>query len=223
MYSDILSTYKFHFYRHQDQKGVSHAITLSAVAFQWIADWTSTDVVMRGTTHAFHPVYTWWRHQMETFSTLLAGHRWIPLTKASDAELWCFLWSSPEQTSEQTIETPVIWEAIALIMTSLYWYVWNKLISQIPPPPSSPVRAGYGCLVSSKFEQHSSLVIIVWYVTPHDNNKGKCVIFDRDIWRFYSIAERSFRNILQINLNQRCSHSRVSIEAVCFQNEWGYI
>ena len=21
------------------------------------------------------------------------GHRWIPLTKASDAELWCFLWS----------------------------------------------------------------------------------------------------------------------------------
>ena len=24
------------------------------------------------------------------------GHRWIPLTKASDAELWCFLWSVPE-------------------------------------------------------------------------------------------------------------------------------
>ena len=24
------------------------------------------------------------------------GHRWIPRTKASDAELWCFLWSEPE-------------------------------------------------------------------------------------------------------------------------------
>ena len=24
------------------------------------------------------------------------GHRWIPLTKASAAELWCFLWSAPE-------------------------------------------------------------------------------------------------------------------------------
>ena len=24
------------------------------------------------------------------------GHRQIPLTKASDAELWCFLWSVPE-------------------------------------------------------------------------------------------------------------------------------
>ena len=26
------------------------------------------------------------------------GHRWIPLTKASDAEFWCFLWSAPEKT-----------------------------------------------------------------------------------------------------------------------------
>ena len=36
----------------------------------------------------WHP---WWSHPMETFSALLAicaGHRWIPRTKASDAELW---------------------------------------------------------------------------------------------------------------------------------------
>ena len=32
------------------------------------------------------------------------GHRWIPRTKASDVELWCFL---------------VIWDAIVHIMTSL--------------------------------------------------------------------------------------------------------
>ena len=38
----------------------------------------------------------------------VAGHlcgeftdpRWIPHTKASDAELWCFLWSAPEWTVE---------------------------------------------------------------------------------------------------------------------------
>ena len=44
-------------------------------------------------------VLTWWRHQMETLSTLLAlcegnpggGHRSVPLTKVSDAELWYFL------------------------------------------------------------------------------------------------------------------------------------
>ena len=46
------------------------------------------------------------------------GHRWIPLTIASDAELWCFLWSEPGQTVEKTNETLVIWYAIALIMTS---------------------------------------------------------------------------------------------------------
>ena len=46
------------------------------------------------------------------------GHWWIPLTKASDAELWCFVWYAPVQTVQQTIETPVIWDAISLIMTS---------------------------------------------------------------------------------------------------------
>ena len=49
------------------------------------------------------------------------GDWWIPLTKASDAELWCFLGYAPQQTVEQTIETSVIWDTIALIMTSLYW------------------------------------------------------------------------------------------------------
>ena len=56
--------------------------------------------------------------QMETFSTLLAlceGNHWIPFTKASDAELW----SAPEQTVEQPIETLEIWDTIALIMTIL--------------------------------------------------------------------------------------------------------
>ena len=28
------------------------------------------------------------------------GDRWIPCTKASDEELWCFLWSAPEWTVE---------------------------------------------------------------------------------------------------------------------------
>ena len=58
--------------------------------------------------------WSWWRHQMEKNSALLAlcegdftGHRRIPLIKASDADLRCFLWSAPEQTVGQTIETLV--------------------------------------------------------------------------------------------------------------------
>ena len=34
----------------------------------------------------------------------------------SDAGLWWFLWSASEQTVGQTTETPVIWDAVALIM-----------------------------------------------------------------------------------------------------------
>ena len=59
---------------------------------------------------------------METFSAFSGplwrestGHQLIPLSKVSDAELWCFLWSAPEQTVQQTIEAPVIWGAIEVI------------------------------------------------------------------------------------------------------------
>ena len=47
----------------------------------------------------------------------VTGPLWI--TNASDTKLWCFLWTAPEQAVKQTIEAPVIWGAIPLIMTSL--------------------------------------------------------------------------------------------------------
>ena len=45
--------------------------------------------------------HSWWRHQMETLSALLALCAWnspVTSTRASDAELWCFHWSGPEWT-----------------------------------------------------------------------------------------------------------------------------
>ena len=53
------------------------------------------------------------------FAMGTTGHRWIPLTKATDADLRCFLWSAPEQMVEQTIEMLVIWDAMTLVMTPL--------------------------------------------------------------------------------------------------------
>ena len=59
-------------------------------------------------------------------------HRWIPLTKSGDVER-CFLWSAHEQTVEQTIETLVIWDASAFIMTAILrdemttGHHWTKL------------------------------------------------------------------------------------------------
>ena len=59
---------------------------------------------------------SWWRHQMKKFRVtgLLCGeitrHRWISRTKASDAELWCFLRFALEWTVEYTVVRLVIWE-----------------------------------------------------------------------------------------------------------------
>ena len=46
--------------------------------------------------------FAWLLHQMETFSRYwpfvreFTGPRWLPCTKASDMEFWCFLWSASE-------------------------------------------------------------------------------------------------------------------------------
>ena len=64
------------------------------------------------------------------------GHRWIPLTEASDAELWCFLWSAPEQRVEQAIALLVIWYAIELILTSLYCLQSPDMSSDLKKMPT---------------------------------------------------------------------------------------
>ena len=77
------------------------------------------------TIYSLKHANTWWRHQMEAFSTLLAfceGKPPVnggfpsqrPVTRSFD-----FFFNVPEETAEQTLETPVIWDAIALIMTPL--------------------------------------------------------------------------------------------------------
>ena len=45
---------------------------------------------------------SWWRHQMETFSALLAPCEGNPPVahKAGDAELWCFLWANNGDASD---------------------------------------------------------------------------------------------------------------------------
>ena len=36
-----------------------------------------------------------WKHFPRYWPFVRGIHRWIPRTKASDAELWCFIWSAP--------------------------------------------------------------------------------------------------------------------------------
>ena len=42
-------------------------------------------------------------------------HRWIPLTKGQCRGLWCSPWCWFKQTIGQTVEMPVIWDAMTLI------------------------------------------------------------------------------------------------------------
>ena len=67
---------------------------------------------------------------METLSASLAlcnGN--LPVTggfssqRVSSSELWCFRCCELERAIEQTIATPVIWDTITFIMTSLPWCV----------------------------------------------------------------------------------------------------
>ena len=60
---------------------------------------------------------------------VFTGHRRIPITKASDAGLWSFLSIAPEQTVKQTIETPVTWDSITLIMMYRFW--WTLMYGNI--------------------------------------------------------------------------------------------
>ena len=50
--------------------------------------------------HKHHDDVIKWKHfpRYWLFVGEFTGHRWIPLTKASDTELWNFLWSASEQT-----------------------------------------------------------------------------------------------------------------------------
>ena len=58
------------------------------------------------------------------------AHRWIPLTKASDAEIWCFLWSTSEQTNGWG-ETPSrsLWRhSNGTRMTRSLWYLQQNYL-----------------------------------------------------------------------------------------------
>ena len=61
----------------------------------------------------FRAIGPWWDES--------TGDRWIPLTTASDAELFSVICAWKKKTVEQKIKVPVIWNAIALIMTPFQW------------------------------------------------------------------------------------------------------
>ena len=57
------------------------------------------------------------------FHMMAISHWWVPLARASNTKLWCFLWCAREQTAEQTVQMLVIRDAMTLMMASLWWFI----------------------------------------------------------------------------------------------------
>ena len=124
------------------------------------------------------------------------GHRWIPLTKTSYAEIWCFLWSAPakrlsKQSSRRLFETPLcsLWrhciglhvmydDVIEWKQFPRYWpFVWGT--------HRSPVNFRYKGTFDVLFDLHlnkrlSKQSWVWWFETPscplwrHCNGFHKC-------------------------------------------------
>ena len=92
------------------------------------------------------------------------GHRWIPLTKPRDAELWCFLWCAHEQTAKQTIETLVILEQLRSLSRHCnvgykeVWWVKDK---------RDPAIMWYFCVHSDRIMQFKHIfinIVIIYFL-----------------------------------------------------------
>ena len=74
------------------------------------------------------------------------GHRRIPLTKASDAELWCFLWAVPEKqlskiSRRRWFETPSRYYDVTVMLCEKTAHVrthtWTLTLSHTQPQTAS--------------------------------------------------------------------------------------
>ena len=102
------------------------------------------------------------------------GQRWIPPTKASDVALWCFLWSAPQATAGQTVETSVIGDAIAPVMMSLEWvfpsitgtgyWWWCKVWCTTDTSLKQYIMTGFAPLVCYCDSVNFSTVIILFWI-----------------------------------------------------------
>ena len=67
-------------------------------------------------------------HLCEEFN----GYRLNPRTKASDAELWCFSWSAPEQMDNvKTWDGVMLWEEFIII---IFWNGFTTILRDIYTP-----------------------------------------------------------------------------------------
>ena len=107
-----------------------------------------------GSTDIYNTFYNvcrrlwWWRYEMEKISALLAlcdGNQPVtfgfPSQRNSNAGFVVFF--DAKQRARQTDETPVIWDARVLIMTSLYcWWLYHTSVADYNGWFTDPYHSG---------------------------------------------------------------------------------
>ena len=101
------------------------------------------------------------------------GGRWILLTKTSDAELWCFIWSAPEQTPQQAIETPVIWDVIVLVMTSLKWIFHHNMHRHVVWYTYIDIVNSSNTVVTETFAASILVTVKLWIIQEDGTHKKR--------------------------------------------------
>ena len=130
------------------------------------------------------------------------GDRWIPLTNATDAELWGFLWSAPEWTVAQTIARLVIWDAIA----ARSWSRCNDLIGYSVNNATCVVIAWW------RHDMEARVILLVFFVgNPHRLIPLRCpvvLLTTARILFYYSELTLSQRISADSNtaFNEICAH-----------------
>ena len=150
-------------------------------------------MMMSSTGNLFHVTGPLWGES--------TGDRWIPLTKAREAELWCFLWSMPEQTVEQTIEMLVILNKIIFDVCKAQRYPNDLLIFK-------NLNHEIYCPLSKQFA-YMLYIITILSPSAHSSSGGyfdikvlcmtaihefKCPLFSEKLLR-YDITDMTHMNI----------------------------
>ena len=120
------------------------------------------------------------------------GHRWISRTKASDAELWYFLWSAP-QSWGWWFKTP----------TCSLWRHCSVMFCLYSMDVASDVRILSSQLVGrGTASQHEAMICIMeWYSCYHEN--VRIISYDRlTVWCFFWCYSELFSSVLRIATNK---------------------
>ena len=160
---------------------------------EWVAEPKLHDRVPGEYTQQW-PYWPWWRHDMETLSslrTLLWGETLVadgfPYQKTSYAELRCFLWCQTAPFVKQTVEWLVSWDVLTLM-----WHHYNDVIMSAMASQITSLTIVYSSVYSGadqrKHQSSASLAFVRGIHRWPVNSPHKWPVTRKMWWRHHDNA-----------------------------------